>query len=437
MKISVFGLGYVGTVTAGFLADAGHDVVCVDISQTKIDLVKSSSSPIYENGMQDLISRGVADGRLTATFDARAALNDSELSFITVGTPAGDDRHVDTSYLKRICTKIGQVLANKDGFHTFVVRCPVVPGTTDELVIPTIEDESGKKVFLDFDVCVNPHFMRVGSLVEDYRTPPLILIGQQDDRSGDRVAQLFDSSKTAVVRTSLRTAELVTYASDAFHALKVCFANEIGALCKTLDIDSHEVMNILKLDEKLTISGAYLSPGLSFGGPALPSSIKTLVGKSEDEAVELPAIASLLESNEEHRKRALSLIMKSGKKKIGLIGLAFKAGTDEVRNSPMLDIAADLIDNDIEVMIYDSNVQLSKLMDSNKDYLESKIMGAADLMAGSFDQLFNWADVIVIGQADEQFEYLVSLDTDKVIIDLVRISEDLADSGGNYRGICW
>ncbi|MCK4657093.1 MAG: nucleotide sugar dehydrogenase, partial [candidate division Zixibacteria bacterium] len=280
MKISVFGLGYVGTVTAGYFAAAGHDVTGVDINQTKIDLINSQRSPVYESGMDELISDVVGRGLLKATFDARAALHGSDISFITIGTPSDSNGEVDTTYLKRVCAKLGQVFGNKSRFHTFVVRSTLFPGMTDEVVVPIIEENSGKKVFIDFDICVNPQFLRVGSLVEDYENPPFTLIGQTAEAAGDRVAKLYSDVNATVVRTSIRAAEMIKYASDSFHALKISFANEIGTICKQVGIDSHEIMKIFRMDEKMNLSGSYLAPGFGFGGPSAANNIRALLRNS-------------------------------------------------------------------------------------------------------------------------------------------------------------
>ncbi len=437
MKISVFGLGYVGTVTAGCFAVSGHDVTGVDISQSKIDSVNAGRSPIYETGMDKLIADAHDSGKLKATFDARSALLESDISIITVGTPSKEDGSLDMTYLNRVCTKLGQVFANKDEFHTFVIRSTVLPGMCEELIVPLIEDASGKKVFLDFDVCYNPHFLRVGSLVDDFNNPPYTLIGQQDDRAGDRVAKLFDSSVAPIVRTSIKTAEMMKYAADVYHASKICFANEMGAICKQLDVDSHEMMHLLRLDERLNVSGAYLEPGFSYGGPSIPKSIRLLLNDSGLPDDDLPMMVSFSLSNEAHLQRALRMILKTGAKKIGIVGLAFKPGTDEVRESQMVKLAASLIERDIDIMIFDEGISLANLVDANREYVESRLPNIADLMAGSFDQLYNFADVIVLGHKLDSLEYLASFDTDKTIIDLVRISEDLSDTGGNYEGFCW
>lgn len=437
MKISVFGLGYVGTVTAGYFAAAGHDVTGVDINQTKIDLINSQRSPVYESGMDELISDVVGRGLLKATFDARAALLGSEISFITIGTPSDSNGEVDTTYLKRVCAKLGQVFGNKDGFHTFVVRSTLFPGMTDEVVVPIIEENSRKKVFIDFDICVNPQFLRVGALIEDYKNPPFTLIGQTADAAGDRVAKLYDDVNATVVRTTIRTAEMIKYASDSFHALKISFANEIGTICKKVGIDSHEIMKIFRMDEKMNLSGSYLEPGFGFGGPSAANNLRALLRNSGLEKSELPLLSSVVHSNEVHIKRALDMVLKTGKKKIGLVGLAFKPGTDDLRESPLVQLAVDLIENGCEVLAYDRNVSLPKLMDQNKEYIESRISDVDRLLAGSFDELFNWSDVIVLGHKDDDLEYLATLDADKIIIDLVRISEDISECGGNYDGICW
>jgi GDP-mannose 6-dehydrogenase len=437
MRVSIFGLGYVGTVTAGHFAAAGHDVIGVDINQTKIDLINSEHSPVYERGMDKLISDAVSSGRLEATFDARAALIESDISFITVGTPSDSDGQIDTTYLRRVCNKLGQVFNNKNDFHTFVVRSTVLPGMTEELIVPLIEENSGKKVFIDFDICVNPHFLRIGSLVEDFRNPPFTLIGQEADGAGDRVTRLYSEVKSTVLRTSIRTAEMIKYASDAFHGLKVSFANEIGAVCKKFGIDSHEVMSIFRADEKLNISGSYLEPGFAFGGPTVVGNIQTLLRSSGLADTELPALSSALRSNEASIGRALDMVLSTGKKKIGMIGLAFKPGTDDLRESPLVKLAAGLIAEGCKVLVYDKAVSPTRLIDLNRDYIESKIPDFESILVGSFEEVYKWSEVIVVGHPDEDLEYLAGLDTDRIIIDLARIAKDISECSGNYHGISW
>jgi len=438
MKVSVFGLGYIGTVTAAALARAGHDVTGVDINEKKIELVNSGKYPIYEVRMDELIEEGTTEGRLKATFDARNALLESGVSIISVGTPASEDGSLDTTYLRRVCTKLGQVFANKDGFHTFVVRTTVLPGMTEDIVIPTIEEHSGKKVFIDFDVCVNPHFLRIGSLVDDYYNPPFTLIGEQEgSAAGGNIAGLYGDIEAPVVRTSLRGAEVVKYVSDSFHALKICFANEIGTLCKRAGIDSDEIMEIFKMDERLNLSGSYLMPGFSFGGPSVSSNIRALLNLAGESGMSLPLLSSIIDSNSKHIERAYRMIKDSGGKRIGFYGLAFKPGTDELRDSPLVRLAEMLLGDNYEMLFHDKMISPSRLVDANESFIRERIPGFEKMLAGSFDELYAWSDVLVIGHTTDELEYLISMDSDKIVIDLVRIAKDLSDAGDNYRGICW
>lgn len=438
MKVSVFGLGYIGTVTAAAIARAGHEVTGVDINETKIEMINSGKSPIYEAGIDLLVEEAVSDKKLKATFDARGALLESGSSIITVGTPAKEDGSLDTTYLKRVCTKLGQVFANKDGFHTFVVRSTILPGMTEELVIPTIEEHSGKKVFIDFDVCVNPHFLRIGSLVDDYFNPPFTLIGEQEGSSaGGNVATLYADIEAPVVRTSLRGAEVIKFVSDSFHALKICFANEVGTICKRAGIDSEEIMDIFKMDERLNLSGSYLMPGFSFGGPAVSNNIRTLLNLTGSFDTQFPLLSSILDSNRTHIERAHKMVREAKGKRVGFYGLAFKPGTDELRDSPHVRLAEKLLEDGYELLFYDKMVTPARLIDANREYIQERIPEFEKKLAGSFDELYAWSDVIVIGHSTDELEYLVSLDSDKIIIDLVRIARDLSDAGDNYRGICW
>jgi len=437
MKISVFGIGHVGTVTAAMMARAGHDVVGVDINQTKIELVNAGKPPIYENGVESLIRKVVEEGKLKATFDARAAVSETELTFFCVGVPVDHEGNANLSVLKRVCAKAGQVLANKKSFHTFVVRTSLLPGTTEDVLIPILEVESGKKVFIDFDVCVNPHFLRIGSLIEDFEKAPFNLIGEQVSSAGDRVASLYGHLKMEQIRTHIRTAELAPFVLNSFHALKTAFANEIGIFAKSLSLDSHEMLKLLRMDSRVSLSSEYLESGPAYGGPEMPALVRRVLGSGKSSGIDLPVLSAIPQSSDVLLKTILRMIPESAGNRVGLVGLAFRPGSDEFRESLLAEVAGKLMKRGKELLFYDPSVKFSQLTDSNRDHVLSRIPDLESRLAGSFDELYNWSDVVVIGHRLPEIEYAVSLDTDKVIVDLVRAADDIGDACGNYIGIGW
>jgi GDP-mannose 6-dehydrogenase len=437
MKISVFGMGYVGCVSAACLADQGHDVIGVDINRDKIELINIGKSPIIEEDMDDLIIRVVESGKLKATFDAKQAINESELSMITVGTPSRDNGDLDLTYVQRVAVKIGQLLANKAGFHTIVMRSTVLPGSTEEMLIPAIEEASGKKVYVDFDVFFNPEFLREGSSIKDFYNPPFTVIGAQDTGSAGKLEELYAFLEAPLFKTSLKSAEMLKYVNNTFHGLKVAFANEVGRMCKRLGVDSHEVMDLFCKDTKQNLSEYYLKPGFAFGGSCLPKDIRALSYKAKTIDAEVNVMDSIMVSNENQIKDALKMIYATRQKKVGLLGLAFKPGTDDLRESPLVAMAETLIGKGYELHIYDRNVIIAKLTGSNKAYIEKEIPHISSLLASSIEEVYNLADVIVIGSKDPDFQYIAEMDTDKPIIVLVRIKDDLTNMAPGYRGLCW
>ena len=437
MKISVFGMGYVGCVSAACLADQGHDVIGVDINRDKIELINIGKSPIIEEGMNDLVNRVVESGKLKASFDAKQAINETDLTMITVGTPSRDNGDLDLTYVQRVATKIGQLLANKDSFHTIVMRSTVLPGTTEEMLIPAIEEASGKKVYVDFDVFFNPEFLREGSSIKDFYNPPFTVIGAQDTGATAKLDELYGFLDAPIYKTSLKAAEMLKYINNTFHGLKVAFANEVGRLCKRIGVDSHEVMHLFCQDTKQNLSEYYLKPGFAFGGSCLPKDIRALKYKSKSIDAHTGVIDAIMDSNRAQVDEALRMVYDSGSKKVGFLGLAFKQGTDDLRESPLVEMAETLIGKGYELYIYDKNVIIAKLTGSNKAYIEKEIPHISSLLANSIEEVFNLADVIVIGSKDPDFEYIARMDTDKIIIDLVRIVDDLSNLAPGYRGLCW
>lgn len=437
MKISVFGMGYVGCVSAACLADEGHDVIGVDINQEKIDHINAGKSPIIEEGMDDLMARVTQKKKLIATFDAKKAVMNSEITMITVGTPSKDNGDLDLTYVERVAAKIGNLLANKDSFHIIVLRSTVLPGTTENILIPILEESSGKKNYVDFDVYFNPEFLREGTSIKDFHSPPFTVIGTHDTSAKGKLDQLYSTIDAPLFKTSLKSSEMLKYVNNTFHGLKVAFANEVGMICKNLGIDSHEVMHLFCQDTKQNLSSYYLKPGFAFGGSCLPKDIRALTYKSKSVDYDSKILNAIIPSNENQIAEAMRMITATGKKKIGILGLAFKSGTDDMRESPSVALTEILIGKGYQLSIYDKNVSLAKLTGANKAYIEKEIPHISNLLATSVDEVFEQSDVIIICSKDPDFEYIATLDTDKIVLDLVRITSDLSKTSGNYQGLCW
>ncbi len=437
MKISVFGLGYVGAVSAGCFANDGHQVLGVDPVHTKVNLINQGRCPIVEADIGQLIASTVEAGRLRATDDPILAIRETELSFVCVGTPSQANGNLDTRYIRRICEQIGEALRDKPARHTIVVRSTIIPGTMRKIVIPVLEELSGKKAGLDFDVCHNPEFLREGSAVKDFYFPPKTVIGQLDCEGGDILAELYGKLDAPLIRTDLETAEMVKYVDNGWHALKIGFANEIGNLCKSFGIDAHEVMKIFCQDEKLNISPAYLVPGFAFGGSCLPKDLRALAYQAKMHDLELPIISSILASNEMQVARGVRLITEKGHKRVGVLGFAFKAGTDDLRESPMIEVIERLIGKGYDLRIYDRNVNIASLVGANRDFILNRIPHISRLMVGGIDAVLSHAQTLVVGNKDPDFENVPQrLLNGQVLVDFVRIRDGRSDNG-NYDGICW
>jgi GDP-mannose 6-dehydrogenase len=438
MNVSVFGLGYVGSVSAATFADDGHTVIGVDVNPTKVEMLNAGHSPIVEPGLGELIESAVTAGRLRATTSASEAVAASEVSLISVATPSRRNGSLDLSHLTRVCEQVGEALRSKSTYHIVVIRSTVLPGTTHETVIPTIERTSGKRYGTDFGVAVNPEFLREGSAVRDIKHPPLTLVGHNHAADAAGTIALYQGIDAPVVTSSIRVAEMIKYASNAWHALKVCFGNEIGNICKRLDVDSHDVMEIFCQDDKLNLSPYYLKPGFAFGGSCLPKDVRALEYRAKELDLELPVLQSVLRSNQLQIQQALDQIIETGKKRIGLLGFSFKAGTDDLRESPMVILAETLLGKGYDVRIYDRNVLIARLTGSNKDYIEKQIPHLSRLLCESVDDVLNESDVIVIGNAGPEFgEAMTRCRRDQTILDLVRVPVDRAKVVADYRGICW
>jgi GDP-mannose 6-dehydrogenase len=438
MRVSVFGLGYVGSVSAAAFAADGHDVVGVDVHQVKVDAINQGRSPIVEPGLDDLLRDAVSNGRLRATTNTEEAVRATDLSLVCVGTPSRKNGSLDLTYLVRVCEQIGEVLATKPEYHVVVVRSTVLPGTTHEHVIPALEARSGKKYGEGFGVAVNPEFLREGSALRDFRQPPLTLIGHNHAADAAPATALYDGIDAPLCSTSIRVAEMMKYTSNAWHAVKVVFANEIGNLCKRVGVDSHDVMNIFCQDDKLNLSPYYLKPGFAFGGSCLPKDVRALQYRAKEVDLSMPLIESVLRSNQLQVQHALDLILETGRKRVGLFGFSFKAGTDDLRESPIVILAEALLGKGYELAIYDRNVSLARLVGANKQYIEQQIPHLSSHLYDSLDEVIAQSDVIVVGNAAPEFADAVTrCRPDQTVIDLVRLPLDFSRVQAQYSGICW
>lgn len=437
MKISIFGLGYVGAVSAACLSNDGHLVIGVDNNERKVELINAGRSPIIEKDIDTLIAAAVRDGRLSATSDARAAVLSSDISLVCVGTPSQLNGSLDLSYVRSVCENVGAALREKNAFHTVVIRSTTLPGSMRDVVIPILEESSGKRAAQSFGVCNNPEFLREGTAVHDYYHPPKVVIGAIDQRSADKLTELYSNLEAPITQTGIDAAEMVKYTDNVWHALKVGFANEIGNICKALKIDGHEIMNIFCQDTKLNLSPYYLKPGFAFGGSCLPKDVRALIYKGKVLDIELPILNSIMPSNELQVQRGVNMVLEKGRKKVGVLGFSFKAGTDDLRESPVVEVVERLLGKGYDLRLYDRNVNVASLLGANRDYILNHIPHISKLMENSIDKVLGHAETVVIGSGDEEFCTVPArLRADQVLVDLVRIS-DSANGRDNYDGICW
>jgi GDP-mannose 6-dehydrogenase len=437
MKIAVIGLGYVGAVSAACLAKEGHTVIGVDPNETKVDLINAGQPPIIEKDVGETIQQAVAEGRLRAVTDAASAIAECDLSLVCVGTPSAANGSLDLRYVELVCQEIGAALKTKNEYHTVVIRSTILPGTMRTLVIPALESSSGLTAGTDFGLCNNPEFLREGTAVYDYYNPPKTVIGAVDKQSASALEELYADLPGPKITTSIETAEMVKYVDNVWHALKVTFANEIGAICKPLDIDSHEVMDIFCQDTKLNLSPYYLKPGFAFGGSCLPKDVRALTYHAKQLDLRLPVLDSIMDSNRIQVERAFDLITQQGKKQIGILGFSFKAGTDDLRESPIVEVAERLIGKGFDLRLYDKNVSLAKLVGANREYILNHIPHIAGLMVDSAAELMEHAEIVIIGNGAPEFVDIVAQrKPGQHIIDLVRIGDE-ATRGTDYEGITW
>jgi len=422
MRIALFGLGYVGCVSAACLADMGHDVVGVDVNTDKREMVRQGRSPLIEPGLDALLSTAVSTGRLTVTGDAAQAIAGTDLSMVCVGTPSKPNGDLDTSHIEHVCAEIGTGLREKrDSRHVVAIRSTLLPGVLVQQVIPALERASGQRAGVDFGVCANPEFLREGSAIQDFKTPPFTVIGQMDDWSGQVLERAYHGIGAPVHVLSLEAAAMVKYASNAFHAVKVAFANEIGAFCRDCGIDAVSVMRVFTQDRILNVSPAYLMPGYAFGGSCLPKDLRALVYAARHRDTNVPLLSSVLPSNDVHLARVPDLVAQIGRRRVTLIGLSFKLGTDDLRESPLVRLAERLIGSGYKLTIVDPDVSLAAVMGKNREYLERVLPHIEELLTADLDVAISGADVVIIGKKIASLpELQPSLRPDHVVIDLGR-----------------
>jgi GDP-mannose 6-dehydrogenase len=438
LAISVFGLGYVGSVTAACLAHMGHRVVGVDVNRTKVEMLDSGRSPIIEEGMSELVAETNKACRLHATTDANAAVLGSDISFLCVGTPSLPSGKLDLSHVEHVAGEVGTALKAKKSHHFVVLRSTVLPGTTESVLIPALEHSSGRRAGADFTVCYNPEFMREGSAIADFRQPPYTVLGAQSTDHLDLLRELYTDVQAQIFETSIPAAELAKYVSNMFHALKVGFANEIGTLCKRMGVDTQTITRIFTSDTKLNISSAYLTPGFAFGGSCLPKDLRAITYRAKGLDLRLPLLESIMPSNAEHLNRAVDAVLRTNKKKIAMLGLSFKAGTDDLRESPQVQLIKRLLGEGFQVQIWDENVSLGRIAGSNRQYIEDVIPHIGSLLSTDFDKVVRGGEVIIIGtKLGNGNQISNQLLPHQIVIDLVNLESSHRPRDVAYEGICW
>ncbi|MCC6597513.1 MAG: UDP-glucose/GDP-mannose dehydrogenase family protein [Alphaproteobacteria bacterium] len=439
MKISVFGIGYVGAVATACMVDSGHDVIAVDPDPVKVKCLQEGRSPIVEPELDEMIAKGEQSGRLTATLDIKDAVLNSDVSLICVGTPSNEDGSLKLDYIEECCRQIGEVLKEKDNFHVVCLRSTCVPGTGRNIAIPALEKASGKKEGVDFGFSNNPEFLRESTAVWDYYNPPKIVVGADNEKTAKIIMDIYEGIEAPRVMTDIAVSEGVKYADNAWHAMKVGFANELGNILKELGVDSHKVMDIFFQDTKLNISKAYLLPGFAFGGSCLPKDVRAIRASGQSKGLNTPIFDALLEANEEQVRRAVTMIKNSGKKNVALMGLAFKAGTDDLRESPLVILADRLLKDGYNLTIYDPSVFRAKNMEgANQKYINEGIPHISKCLVEHSDDLFKGAEIAIIGNNDKSYAAILEGANSNIqVLDLVRLKSGAVEDRANYSGICW
>lgn len=438
MKVSVFGLGYVGAVSCGCLPELGHEVIGVDTNPLKVDLINAGQSPVVEEGINELIEAAVSGKRLRATLSVEEAVLNSSISLLSVATPSKPNYTPDLTAVDAVVRSIGEVLRRKAGPHVLVLRSTVPPGTTEERILPILEESSGLRVGEGLSLVFNPEFLREGSSVKDFHQPPQTVIGSLDEGGYIAMEQLYAGLPGTIERTTTRVAESVKYLCNVFHALKIVFANEAGSVLKSFGLDSREVMRIFCQDRQLNISPAYMRPGFAFGGSCLPKEVKGFISLARENDVHIPALGGLIESNDQHIRRAYDQIARDGRRRIAFFGLAFKPGTDDMRDSPLVVLAERLLGKGFEIAIFDRFVKLSRLLGKNKEFIEREIPHLERLLRDDPEATLNGAEVIVVGHADAEARKLIGeRASGRRVVDLSGYTDLQQATGAAYEGICW
>jgi GDP-mannose 6-dehydrogenase len=438
MRISIFGLGYVGAVSLACLVRDGHEIIGVDVDRAKLELISAGTSPVVEEGMVDLMNRAAASGRIRVTVDAAQAVHDSEISLVCVGTPSAANGSQDQSAIVRLAEVMGKALARKSVPHVIVFRSTLMPGSVEDVLRPIIERASGKRDGVDFHLCFQPEFLREGSSIRDYDKPPFTVVGANHPYPVQQLRTLFGHLPCKFIETSVRSAEMMKYCCNNFHALKITFANETARVCASLGVDPFEVMELVCADTQLNISKAYLTPGFAFGGSCLPKDLRATVHMAKMRDVDIPMLASILPSNESHLEMAFDKVMALGKRKVGFIGLSFKTGTDDLRESPLVKLAERLIGKGHELCIYDPEVNLARLLGANKSFIERHLPHIGQMLQPELDTVVASSDVIVLGSNRPSViaELTACLRPAQVVVDLVRVPEGTA-LAAQSAGLCW
>ena len=438
MKISIFGLGYVGAVSLACLGRDGHEVIGVDIDRTKLDLIMAGKTPVVEEGMVELMRQVAASGKVSVTTDAQRAVLDSDISLVCVGTPSAANGSQDQGAILRLAVEIGRAIGAKSVPHVIVFRSTLVPGTVEDVLRPIVEEHSGKKEGKDFFLCFQPEFLREGSSIRDYDKPPFTIVGANDAYPVERLQELFGKLPCKFIQTTVRSAEMMKYCCNNFHALKITFANETARLCEALGVDPFEVMDLVCQDTQLNISKAYLKPGFAFGGSCLPKDLRATTYLAKTHDVEIPMLSAILPSNRNHLDRAFQKILETGKRKIGFIGLSFKTGTDDLRESPMVTLAEQLIGKGMQLSIYDPEVHLARLLGANRSFIEKHLPHIGQMLIPDIAQVIDQSEVLVVGLAGTEISDVLAARTrlGQVVVDLVHLPNHAAFRAG-IEGLCW
>ncbi|MBW7472182.1 UDP-glucose/GDP-mannose dehydrogenase family protein [Marinobacter sp. M216] len=436
MRVSIFGLGYVGAVCTASLARRGHEVIGVDVSPVKIDLINSGRSPIVEPGLEELLGEGVRSRRIRGVTDGYDAVQNSDLSMICVGTPSKSNGDLDLTFVEKVAGDIGLALKEKPDWHLVVVRSTVLPGTVRDLVIPILEEVSGKRAGEGFGVCVNPEFLRESTAIKDYDQPPMTVIGELDERSGELLAELYADLDAPLIRKPIEVAEMIKYTCNVWHATKVSFANEIGNIAKSMGVDGRDVMDVMCVDNKLNISRYYMRPGFAFGGSCLPKDVRALTYRANQLDVRNPLLSSIMSSNDEQVTHAFNIVTGYGRRKISMLGLSFKSNTDDLRESPLVELAEMLIGKGYDLKIFDRNVDYARTHGANREYINQKIPHLSNLMDSDLRGVVEHGDVVVVGNNDELFETIIAdVPEGKRVVDLVGFMKTTTNDV--LEGICW